>query len=187
MCVPHFLVDAIREQSGVLLDPVAIAHVVGVRFPGAKSGTTDGYIKDYGVCPSEVQRRLPVYLAKKEVKCTFGYLPFAQIPLGLYWEVLAELFAHDLIVGVGFEFPERHQGALPERHVARVVDVVYERSSLVLKDVTSGGNNRVLERQIEWVELAVRRAHGGFWIMAGHEVVPPTLYVLDKKLRVDLV
>jgi hypothetical protein len=158
--------------------PLVLPGLLGVRvgasdlnplaLPIAKEGESKG------LTVSDAKVGIRSVLAEISVALSFRHVPFNQIELGLYEDLLRYCIDRGLVVGLGLKWQMiAGDGNNSETlHVVRVLGV--EGDNIVLFDDSMECDPPSLTRPWVDVERAVLAAQDGFWIMGekGNLVLP---------------
>jgi hypothetical protein len=167
-CVPAFVHAALRASGIDLKEPASLPALLGVHV-----GANDENPLDLQIAETDDARGVTVAVAEKSIQAllddlklsiSFRYLPFNEIPLSLYEDVLQDALNKGFIVGLGADVSqldiENCQGKA--LHVFRVVGFNY--NSITLFDDAYECYPPELTRAWHEVERSVLAAESGFWI-----------------------
>lgn len=167
-CVPAFVYAALNINGIDFLEPASLPSLLGVHVGpdddnplGLPLAEMDD---DRGVTVTVAERMIQAMLDELELPIFFRYLPFKEIPLGLYEDVLSDALNKGLVIGLGVDVSKLSIAQCQDKalHVLRVVNSNYKY--VMLFDDSYEFVPPELICTWDEVERSVLAAKGGFWL-----------------------
>ncbi len=126
--------------------------------------------KARGVLVSEAMIRLPSVLKEYDENLAYRHLPFREVTLGLFGEVVETAIQNGCVIGVGYDHAKLEGKQDEHRHLARIV-ANRGHDEIQLADDYVGRPAPLIT--VNWAELesAVYRVDDGFWIIGHRDAI----------------
>lgn len=168
-CVPAFVHAALRANDIHLKEPASLPILLGVHVGADDNNPLDLPIAKTddvrGVTVSVAERLIQALLDDLKLPIFFRYIPFNEIPLGLYEDVLQETLNMSFIVGLGVDVSKLNIARCQDKalHVFRVVN--FNQNYVTLFDDSLECSPPELTCAWDEVERSILAANGGFWLL----------------------
>lgn len=126
-CVPAFLHSAMVAKGIIVSVPHALPGILGVCVRADQYNPLGLALADHrsppGIRAIDAEREINRLFMDLKLPLRFRHIPFLQIALGLWEDVLDAALAKDVVVGLGVDFAVLMQRTTlrPVQHVLRVV------------------------------------------------------------------
>lgn len=174
-CVPAFIYASLYSNGIILKDSASLPALLGVHvgiddenpldLPIAENGNVRG------VTVRAAQQLIQVLIDDLKLPISFKYLPFNEIPFGLYEDVLVKALEKGVIVGVGIDVSKLKISHSPDKglHVFRVIS--FHEKYLTLFDDSLECSPPQMTFSWDDVEQGILAAKGGFWFLGSKEAI----------------
>jgi hypothetical protein len=168
-CVPAFLNSAMVVKHVALGVPDVLPSKLGVRVRPDQDNPLGLAIANHryppGIRATDADREINRFFAELELPLRFRRIPFLQITLGLWEDVLDAALAKSVVVGLGTDFEVLMQRATPRsaQHLLRVL----ARNGDHLDVIDDSGETTPAHFSVkaDRVHKAVLAVPDGFWMI----------------------
>lgn len=172
-CVPAFLHGAMLAKSVAVAEPSALPRILGVRVRPGQDNPFGLALADShhppGIRAKDAEAGINRLFADLGLPLRCRRVPFLEIGLGLWEELLDAALAKGIVVGLGLDFNVLTRRSIPSsaEHVLRVLG----RSGRHLEVIDDSGEATPALRRVttEDAAKAVLAIPDGFW-MIGAEI-----------------
>lgn len=171
-CVPAFLHGAMLAKAVAVAVPDVLPSILGVRVRPDQENPLGLALADPrnppGIRAADAEREINRFFSELELPLRFRRVPFLQIAMGLWEEVLDAALAKGLVVGLGVDYGVLMQRTTPRsaQHVLRVL--ARKGDQLEVVDDSGETSPARFEVATDRASEAVLAIPDGFW-MIGEE------------------
>lgn len=172
-CVPAFLHGAMVVKGVGLAFPEVLPSILGVRVsPHQDNPLGLALADDYhppGIRAEDAQREINRFFSELELPLCFRLVPFLQITLGLWEDVLDAALARGVAVGLGVDFGVLLERSMPRsaQHVLRVL--AHKGDHLEVVDDSGESTPARFVVTTDRANSAVLAIPDGFWMVGTAE------------------
>jgi len=167
-CVAAYVATALCICGHPTIDRAWLARQLGIRVgptdenPWGLPLASDPSLR--GLLLSEAEGRIPAVLHQFNSNLSFRHIPFRDVTLNLFSDLLDQAIAQKCVTGAGFNRALIFPAPAPIRHVARILPHSTPEQVVILDD-TAGVPPAKLAAAWSALETAVYGIDDGFWLI----------------------